>query len=293
MKKVFFYFLAILIGLSSSTIAFAQGPIINIPDANFKAFLLADSFINPNLDTEIDSTEAASYNSNIFAPSLGINDITGIEAFTSIQALVVADNNLTSVDLSANLSITSLSLGDNSLTTLDVSNNINLTYLECSNNMLASVDVSNNANLVNLFLDNNQLTSLDISSCINLTGLSVYSNLLTDLDLTSNIWLTNVSCDTNQLTTLNTGPLYSLQYLTCSDNLLTCLNMGSNFQLTTLNCSSNPLLAKLNLRNFNNGAITSIDANNCPSLGCVQVDDSSYSATNWIGWCDSGSYYSN
>ena len=91
---------------------------VAIPDANFKASLLANTGINTDIDGsvgEISVAEAAAYNGTIYCVGLGITDLTGIEAFTSLASLNCANN---------------------SISTIDVSNNIFLNFLFCTNNNL-------------------------------------------------------------------------------------------------------------------------------------------------------------
>jgi hypothetical protein len=90
-----------------STIANAQ--IVNIPDANFKSLLVANTSINTNADAEIQTSEAAAYtgiiNANINRVSIA--DLTGIEAFTAITYLNCGgSNSLTSLNVSANTALT-------------------------------------------------------------------------------------------------------------------------------------------------------------------------------------------
>src|SRR5436190_10700423 len=122
--------------------AYAQGPFITIPDPAFEAYLLAT--YDGDWDGSIDSTEAAGVTGPIDANYLGIADLTGIEAFTALTVLNCANNQLTSLDVSANTALTSLDCGFNALTSLDVSANVALVYLNCSSNTLTSLDVSSN-----------------------------------------------------------------------------------------------------------------------------------------------------
>ena len=55
---------------------------VNIPDANFKAYLVGNPSINTVADAEISLAEAAAYNATINCSGLEITDMTGIEAFT-------------------------------------------------------------------------------------------------------------------------------------------------------------------------------------------------------------------
>ena len=60
---------------------------VNIPDANFKAYLVGYSAINTNGDTEIQVAEANVFTGMIDCSDLGISDLTGIEAFTALTEL--------------------------------------------------------------------------------------------------------------------------------------------------------------------------------------------------------------
>ena len=88
MKKILF-----IIAFISFSISNAQ--IVNIPDANFKAYLVNNSFINTNNDSEIQVSEATNYTDGIYVSNLNISDLTGIEAFTSLTSLYC--NNLTTL----------------------------------------------------------------------------------------------------------------------------------------------------------------------------------------------------
>ncbi|MDG0972550.1 MAG: hypothetical protein P8O07_00170 [Crocinitomicaceae bacterium] len=57
---------------------------VNIPDANFKAYLVGNAQINTNGDTEIQVSEANAFGGTIDCSSQNISDLTGIEAFTVV-----------------------------------------------------------------------------------------------------------------------------------------------------------------------------------------------------------------
>ncbi len=116
---------------------------VNIPDANFKAALLANSSINITPDGEIDSLEAMVYSGSISVSSLGISDLTGIQSFINIIDLDFSNNSVTSVDLSENYYLESLNCSNNLLTCLDLGENYNLESLDCSNNNLQKLNVKN------------------------------------------------------------------------------------------------------------------------------------------------------
>lgn len=159
---------------------FAQN--INIPDVNFKTYLVDDLAINVNGDDEIQLSEAVAYTGLIDCVNLLISDLTGIEEFTGL---------------------TELRCGNNLLTNLDVTQNTALFSLDCWNNQLTSLDVTQNTALTYLSIRENQLTSLDVSQNTLLGFLECYNNELTSLDLTQNIALFTFFGNFNQLTCLN------------------------------------------------------------------------------------------
>ena len=253
-------------------IGFGQN--VNIPDANFKAYLVGNTSITTNGDTEIQVSEATAFNGAILCNSLNIFDLTGIEAFTAL---------------------TSLDCGDNQLTNIDVSQNTALTYLACDSNQLTSLDVSQNTALTYLDCGVNQLTSLDVSQNTALTGLGCWENQLTSLDVSQNTILINLDCSSNQLTSLDVNGADSLNLLFCFENQLISLDISNNTRLTKLWCGSNQLIY-LNMKNGNNynfydDNIYSFHCLNNPLLGCIEVDDAAWSTANWT-YIDSQHYFS-
>ena len=150
-------------------IGFGQN--VNIPDANFKKYLIDNTAINTNRDKEIQVSEASAFNSEIDCFMMDISNLKGIEAFTTLTSLNCYGNQLTSLDVSKNTALTQLFFGSNQLTSLDVSQNNALTSLACNENQLTSLDVSKNTALTYLQCDENQLTSLDLSKNTALTQL--------------------------------------------------------------------------------------------------------------------------
>jgi len=137
---------------------------VNIPDANFKAVLLAYQEINTNFDKEIQVSEAAAFKGNMDVFNKGISDLTGIEAFVKIKKLYCYGNSLTSLDVSKNTALTTISCYNNKLTSLDVSKNTALAYLYCRSNALTSLDVSKNTALIKLNCSENTLTNLNVAN---------------------------------------------------------------------------------------------------------------------------------
>jgi len=203
------------------------GQNVNIPDANFKAYLILYQGINTNGDTEIQVSEAAAFNVTLYCISLNISDLTGIEAFTAITGLWCHSNQLTSLDVSNNTALTFLDCGNNQLTSLDVSGATALTHLDCGNNQLTSLDVSNNTALTWLECPFNQLTSLDVSNNTDIFYLYCQQNQLTSLDVSNNTDLTFWFCDNNQLTSLDVrnGKNTTMNFSASINATLSCISV--------------------------------------------------------------------
>ena len=276
--KAFYTLLIILIPFVG------YGQIIDIPDVNFKEFLLESLNVDTNGDSEIQVIEANTYASSINVNSLNIYDLSGIEYFTSIPALFCSSNQLTYLDVSQNTALTQLSCNDNQLTYLDVSQNTALTQLSCFNNQLTNLNVSQNTALISLICSNNQLTNLDVSQNTALYKLFCSSNQLTYLDVSQNTALTQLYCTYNQLTSLDlrNGNYLNLTHFFCKGNTsLYCINVD-NPNWFTDNLS---FLEPINIDNIDPQHYFSSDCLpswNCLNDACVEPMDGSgvYSSLN-------------
>jgi len=240
----------------------AQDPVVNIPDAVFKAQLLSASSsnyiamnVNGNwvpVDTNGDGQIQVSEALNI--KTLKIEDTSmasmeGIGSFTNLTSLNCCNNKITALDLTNNTKLENVDCQTNQLTTLDVSMCPKLDYLYCSANMLNLLKMNN---IINLECNNNQLTTLDMSTCSKLSHLSCYGNNLSYLNVQSNTNLQVLYCFGNKLTTLDLSMCMKLIYLYCDNNKLNSLNIQNNTGLQFLNCDNNQ--------------ITSLDVSLCPNL---------------------------
>ena len=290
---------------------FCFGQNVNIPDANFKAYLVGNTAINTNGDTEIQVSEASVFNSYIVVYTLNITDLTGIEAFVSLTVLYCHDNQLTSLDVSACTALTGLYCHDNQLTSLNVSACTALGTLGCNNNQLTSLDVSTCTALDGLYCANNNLTSLDVSTCTVLTDLSCFNNNLTSLNLSTCAALEMLDCSNNQLTSLNVSNGIALTDLYCYDNQLTSLDLSICTALTDLECYNNNLtsldvsictaltdlycydnqLTSLNVKNGNNINMDLYASTN-PNLSCIEVDNVAWSNAIWADDIDATASFS-
>ena len=123
----------------------------NFPDANFRSYLLEQSY---GADGIITSDEIEGITSiNVFEKD--IESLEGIGYFKNLRYLYCDNNKLTSLDLS---------------------NNTALESIQCPNNQLTSLDVSGCNNLQTLLCEQNNLTSLNISGCSGLYWLYIYQN---------------------------------------------------------------------------------------------------------------------
>ena len=130
----------LLILLCLPVIGFGQP--VNIPDVNFKAYLIGNTSIDTNGDTEIQVSEAHLFYGAIYCNNMNISDLTGIEYF---------------------INLTDLSCSYNQLVSLDITQNYLLENLFCENNNLTNIDLTSQSSFINLYLSGNNLSSLDLS----------------------------------------------------------------------------------------------------------------------------------
>ena len=244
----------------------------HFPDANFRNYLLSQSYGKDGVLTEAEIKGIASIN----VSEKNISSLKGIEYFTALTELSCNSNYLMALDVSKNTALTYLDCYSNRLTALDVSKNTALTYLDCYKNQLTALDVSKNTALTDLYCYINQLTALDVSKNTALTWLSCSINQLTALDVSKNTALTYLSCSSNQLTALDVSKNTALTWLSCSSNQLTALDVSKNTALTSLQCYRNQLTA---LDVSKNTALTSLE---CSSNQLTALDVSKNAALTYL-----------
>lgn len=241
MKDRFSKTISITVFVLMSIVNAVNAQNVNIPDANFKAYLVSNLQINTNADGEIQVSEANAYTGEISVGSMGIADLTGIEYFTSIYRLDCRNNQLTQIDVSANVAITDFSCQNNQLTTLDVSSNTALEYLYCPDNLLTVIDVSANTALIELGCYNNPLVSINVTGLTNLEYLDFSNCQVGSIDLSTNSSLSTLYAYENQLTEIDVSSNMALNYFECNSNLLSGLDLSANNSLEFLNCSYNQI----------------------------------------------------
>ncbi|MFT6137796.1 MAG: Leucine-rich repeat (LRR) protein [Salibacteraceae bacterium] len=233
---------------------------ITIPDANFKAYLVGNTLINTNGNTEIECSEASTFTGDINCTNQSISDLTGLEAFTALDQLFCNSNALSTIDVTANTLLTRLDFNNNNVSTIDLS----------ANNLLKSLNSQSN-----------QLQSLNLSANIDLEQVDIRNNPVTSLDIVNNVALIDLNCRNTSISSLNTASNVNLAYLVCDQNSINSLDFSSNINLLEIFCNDN-LLTSLNLANGNNSSVNYLDATNNSNLTCIQVDDVAYSTTNWM-----------
>jgi Leucine-rich repeat (LRR) protein len=236
-----------------------------IPDTSFKAALVANTFINTNGDAEIQHSEASSI-TGIDVSGRAILDLTGIEAFTSINNLDCSNNNITNLDLSANTNLTILICSANQLTSLNLTSNISLEVLYCQLNQLTALNLNPNYNLRYIVCRDNQLTSLNLSGKRFLEYINCDNNNLVNLYLTGDTALTILECSFNQLTSLDVSTNISLDELDLEFNQVTSLDVSNNTLLTFLDCHSN------SLNDLNVTGATNLDWIDCANNQLTNLD---------------------
>ncbi len=274
MKKYYFALVAFCF------LSFANGQIINFPDANFKARLLAASPTNQiarnlagtyikldaNSDGEIQQSEGLQVKELRISNS-NISDLTGINYLINLTFLECSNNQLTSIDLGNSL-LQELYCNYNQLTILNLGSNTKLRNLICGHNQLTNLNLYNNLELEQLVCNYNLLTDLNVFS-FELRELYCESNQITSLNFNS----PNISflfCSMNLLTNLNLSNSNLLIGLYCFNNMLTSLNLNNCTSLVNLECFNNQL-TNLSIKNGKNEILA---FNNNPNLKYICADDS-------------------
>ncbi len=230
---------------SSTEIVYTDDEVIIFPDENFHQYMMSTF---DDGDGRLFRHELAQV-TDIACSSKNIQDLSGIEYCTALETLNVANNQISSLDLSNNPAIWQLYCYNNTqLEALDLRNNIMVKHICCDNCALKSLNVTNCGYLQFLTCIGNQLSKLDVSGSPLLTALYCDNNMLTALNIGSNPELQTLNCDNNRLQSLDASGLEDLKYLYCSYNELTQLNVDGCMALYSLTCHSNQL-SSLDLSN--------------------------------------------
>lgn len=255
----------------SGTFGFAQN--VNIPDANFKAYLVGNTLINTNADTEIQVSEAASFTGMIQCENLGITDMTGIGEFINLSALRCGNNSIASLNLVNNTALTGT--------------------VRCDNNALTTLVLPNASGVQEIYCGGNQLTTIDISVIPNITLFHAVNNSFTSLDFSANTALEVINFGNSPLTSVDLTGLINLDYLACQGSGLLSLDISPATAMTGIFAPNMPALNELNMANGNNTSFNQgVSFTGCPNLSCVTVDNVAFSNAAWTAGFDAGVYFS-
>lgn len=278
--------------------SFAQN--VAIPDPIFEQHL-----IDKHYDTVLDGYVNKQNIQNVFGltlDNLGINNLSGIQHFTSLQWIYFRNNNLTTVNFGQNSLLKKIIGDDNNLTSITIPNNNKLELIQLNDNNLVSLNVSGQLKLLRLGLMNNNMNTINVQNNIKLTELNVGGNNLTSLNVASNVLLTNLLFDRNNISSVNISTLPALKLLSAYDNNLQSINVSQNSDIdyvllqnndiTSLDFSSNTKIKMLNVSNNNlddlnikngyNSILTTFSALTNPDLTCILVDNANYSPSTWF-----------
>lgn len=173
-KQIIFFILSLYC-------SFINAQIINIPDANFKNKLInggancsfatgynyeaGGSFngvlvVDTNHNGEIEQSEALAIEF-MYVVTSSISDFTGLEHFTNLKGLTLANNQITAINLAPLTKLESIAIQQNQLTNLDLTGLTELKLLYCFNNQISNLNFYGLPNLKKVYCGHNLLSSLD------------------------------------------------------------------------------------------------------------------------------------
>lgn len=280
MKKIFLS-LTMVLSCAATMMASVVLNSTNFPDANFRAFVSRSTGVAEG-GTISDAVIAeqnfwTGYGAGGSLAYQNIQNLKGIEHFTSLVALRCGGNQLTSLDLSALTKLQNVDCSNNQLTSLTLGSSTTLTSIECQKNQLTSIDVSALPNLWGLNCSNNQLTSLDLSKNPKMLTIECYSNKLATLTLGNQTGLTALYCGSNQLTSLNLSGCPNLEILDCESNQFTALDVANLTSLKRITCFMNRIqsldvskLSRLESLLCYSNQIGELNLSNCTALTALE-----------------------
>lgn len=205
--------------------AFANAQIVNIPDAEFKAVLLAAG-VDLNMDGEIQTSEAIMV-TDIEGSGSPIESLEGIKEFANLETLYCSACVLTELDVNGLQFLKTISLDNNVMESVTLSNLPSLEYFEASHNAIQTVSIVNLPLLSELQLMQNSISNAELINLPSLRLLDLSFNDLIEIELNQLTGLEDLMIMNNQLNSLNVMNLSNLQFLNCMDNQLKTLFIKS------------------------------------------------------------------
>ena len=223
------------------------------------------------------------FNGEFIGTFEGAKDLTGLNLFPNLNAIVLAKPNMKSIESLRGCnklkeitieggSIDSFHLEDDNISSVDIRdckiNSFKLCNLEngyfgtyekhgfisLNNCGLSNIETFGNLVLVDLLsIDNNKFTAFDLNKKIIFDLFSCKNNQIETLNFAevNDVFLKRVDCSVNRLRNLDTSKLGALEKLNCSSNQLSRLDIGDNKALKELDCSNNGL-SRLDIGNNDN-----------------------------------------
>ncbi|WP_298882630.1 T9SS type A sorting domain-containing protein [uncultured Polaribacter sp.] len=177
--------------------------------------------------------------------------------------------------------ITQVLVNDKNISNLTgIQDFISLKELDAANNLISSIDLSKNLQLEIVSLENNHISNIDFTTNLNLKNINISDNQLTEIDVNLLENLESLQCYKNQLTSINLISNKKLQLFVANENQLKQLDVRQNRNLIWLDVDDNNL-ESLVIKNGNNTNIATFSATGNTNLTCIEVDDASYSNSNW------------
>ncbi len=254
---------------TKETRAIVEG--LNIPDVNFKAYLIEN--FDTNGDGEI-STKEAEVVTHIDCESRYITKLDGIEYFTNATSVNCRYNKIYTIDFSNNPALVLIFCTEMpTLKTITVKKGHHIrsmaipthteiisvdtfdpiiyihdayfkAYLTANFDITGDGEISREEGLYikQIYCNSKNIQSLDgIEYFVNLTYLDCSSNQLTALDVSKNILLEDLWCTFNKLRTIYFSSNSILRRLYCYHNQLTTLDVYKNKALSDFSCSDNQI----------------------------------------------------
>ena len=266
---------------------------INVPDSNFKSYLVGNAAINTNGNSEIEFSEATSFTGTLDLNALQISDLTGIEYFVETRVIDASQNWIsTTPDFSLLSKLVHLKLNQNSLTAITLGNHPHLRILDVGSNpnLTGALDLTGCTAMTQFICFNSKPSGLDFSMSPQLDSLRMsYHNAVGALDLSINTQLSffDISYCTVSSVTLAASP--NLEFIRLVNSVVADLDISGNPSLKTLyfylsnsnpitisDLSNNPLLEKMILTSVSNNS--NINLNNHPQLNNIVIHNSNLSS---------------
>ena len=169
-----------------------------------------------------------------------IQDLTGIQYFTSMTILNCKNSGVTAIDVTGNPELGNLNCAKTQVAKLDVSKNSKLQQLYCFDTQIEALDLSENQKLMILECYDTNLSELDLSKNPALTRIFCQNTGIKTLDLTNQTTVSNLNCSNTNISSLDVSGQANLQNLYCGGT-----------EISELDLSSNPKLILLDVENAN------------------------------------------